>query len=203
MRISRLALRPTLPLILSLCATTTVLSGCGTIMSSAGAGPIEEDPGERSFAQQMADESIETKAMVNINAADEAYDQAHLSVVSYNGFLLLLGQVPSEALKALATDVARDLEAVRRIYNEIEVAPATSAGTRTNDTWITTQVKSKLLASSATPGRRVKVVTENSVVYLMGLLTAEEADRSALEAAEVKSVTRVVQLFELISAPAI
>ena len=201
MLISQLALRPLL--ILSLCAASALLSGCGTIMSSAGAGPIEEDPGERTFAQQMTDESIETKALVNINAADEAYDQAHLSVVSYNGFLLLVGQVPSEALKALATDVTRDLEAVRRIYNELEVGPETSAGTRTNDTWITTQVKSKLLASSDTPGRRVKVVTENSVVYLMGLLTAEEADRSALEAAEVKSVTRVVQLFEIISEPAI
>ena len=203
MLISQLALRPILSLILSLCAASALLSGCGTIMSSAGAGPIEEDPGERTFAQQMADESIETKAMVNINAADEAYDQAHLSIVSYNGFLLLAGQVPSEDLKALATNVARDLEAVRRIYNELEVGPATSAGTRTNDTWITTQVKSKLLASSDTPGRRVKVVTENAVVYLMGLLTAEEADRSALEAAEVKSVARVVQLFEIITEPAI
>ena len=203
MLISRLALRPILSLILSLCAASALLSGCGTIMSSAGAGPIEEDPGERTFAQQMTDESIETKALVNINAADEAYDQAHLSVVSYNGFLLLVGQVPSEALKALATDVTRDLEAVRRIYNELEVGPETSAGTRTNDTWITTQVKSKLLASSDTPGRRVKVVTENAVVYLMGLLTAAEADRSALEAAEVKSVTRVVQLFEIITEPAI
>ena len=201
MLISKLVLRPIL--ILSLCAASALLSGCGTIMSSAGAGPIEEDPGERTFAQQMTDESIETKALVNINAADEAYDQAHLSVVSYNGFLLLVGQVPSEALKALATDVTRDLEAVRRIYNELEVGPETSAGTRTNDTWITTQVKSKLLASSDTPGRRVKVVTENAVVYLMGLLTAAEADRSALEAAEVKSVTRVVQLFEIITEPAI
>ena len=203
MLISQLALRPILSLILSLCAASALLSGCGTIMSSAGAGPIEEDPGERTFAQQMTDESIETKALVNINAADEAYDQAHLSVVSYNGFLLLVGQVPSETLKALATDVTRDLEAVRRIYNELEVGPETSAGTRTNDTWITTQVKSKLLASSDTPGRRVKVVTENAVVYLMGLLTAAEADRSALEAAEVKSVTRVVQLFEIITEPAI
>ena len=201
MLISQLALRPLL--ILSLCAASALLSGCGTIMSSAGAGPIEEYPGERTFAQQMTDESIETKALVNINAADEAYDQAHLSVVSYNGFLLLVGQVPSEALKALATDVTRDLEAVRRIYNELEVGPETSAGTRTNDTWITTQVKSKLLASSDTPGRRVKVVTENAVVYLMGLLTAAEADRSALEAAEVKSVTRVVHLFEIITEPAI
>ena len=203
MLISQLALRPILSLILALCAASALLSGCGTIMSSAGAGPIEEDPGERTFAQQMTDESIETKALVNINAADEAYDQAHLSVVSYNGFLLLVGQVPSETLKALATDVTRDLEAVRRIYNELEVGPETSAGTRTNDTWITTQVKSKLLASSDTPGRRVKVVTENAVVYLMGLLTAAEADRSALEAAEVKSVTRVVQLFEIITEPAI
>ncbi|MDB2642837.1 BON domain-containing protein [Luminiphilus sp.] len=201
MMISRLALRTILRLILPLGLTFGLLSGCGTVMSSAGAGPIEEDPGERTFAQQMADESIETKAMVNINAADEAYDQAHLSIVSYNGFILLAGQVPSEALKALATEVTRDLEAVRRIYNELEVGPATSAGTRTNDTWITTQVKSKLLTSSDTPGRRVKVVTENAVVYLMGLVTAAEADRSALEAAEVGGVTRVVQLFEIIIAP--
>jgi osmotically-inducible protein OsmY len=151
----------------------------------------------------MTDESIETKAKVNINAADEGYDAAHLSVVSFNGFVLLVGQVPSEELKTLATDVVRKIEDVRRIYNELEVGEATGAGARTNDTWITTQVKSKLLASSDTPGRRVKVVTENSVVYLMGLLTEAEAERVALEAAEVGSVERVVQLFELIPAPPI
>ena len=182
---------------------TGLLSGCGSIMSSAGAGPIEEDPGERTFGQQLTDESIETKAKVNINASDEGYDDAHLSIVSFNGFLLLAGQVPSEALKTLATDVARKIEGVRRIYNELEIGPATSLGTRSHDTWITTKVKSKLLASSDTPGARVKVVTENNVVYLMGLLTREEADRVSLEAAEVSSAERVVQLFELIPAPAI
>ena len=88
---------------------TGLLSGCGSIMSSAGAGPIEEDPGERTFGQQMTDESIETKAKVNINAADEGYDDAHLSIVSFNGFVLLAGQVPSEALKTLATDVVKKL----------------------------------------------------------------------------------------------
>ena len=191
-----------LSLLLSLCFTG-LLSGCGSIMSSAGAGPIEEDPGERTFGQQMTDESIETKAKVNINAADEGYDDAHLNIVSFNGFVLLAGQVPSKALKALATDVVRKIEDVRRIYNELEVGPATGMGTRSRDTWITTQVKSKLLASSYTPGTRVKVVTEDSVVYLMGLLTEEEADRVSLETAEVSSAERVVQLFELIPAPAI
>ena len=189
-------------LLLSL-SLTGLLSGCGSIMSSAGAGPIKEDPGERTFGQQMTDESIETKAHVNINAADEGYNDAHLSIVSFNGFVLLAGQVPSEALKTLATDVVRKIEDVRRIYNELEVGPATDIGTRSRDTWITTQVKSKLLASSDTPGTRVKVVTENSVVYLMGLLTEEEADRVSLVAAEVSNAERVVQLFELIAAPAI
>ena len=182
---------------------TGLLSGCGSIMSSAGAGPIEEDPGERTFGQQLTDESIETKAKVNINASGEGYDEAHLNIVSFNGFVLLAGQVPSEALKTLATDVVRKIEGVRRIYNELEIGPATSLGTRSHDTWITTKVKSKLLASSDTPGARVKVVTENSVVYLMGLLTEEEADRVSLEAGEVSSAKRVVQLFELIPAPAI
>jgi len=166
------------------------------------AGPIEEDISERTFAQQLEDESIETKAKVNINAASTGFEEAHLSIVSFNGFVLLAGQVPSEDLKTLATDVVRKIDGVRRIYNELEIGPETSAGTRTNDTWITTQVKTKLLASSDTPGSRVKVVTENSVVYLMGLLTAEEADRVALEAAEVNSAERVVKLFEIISAPA-
>ena len=182
---------------------STAITGCGAIMSSAGAGPIEEDPGERTFGLQMTYERSEAQAEVIIIAADEGYDEAHISTVSFNGFVLLVGQVPSEELKSLATDVVRKIEDVRRIYNELEIGPATTAGTRTNDTWITTQVKSKLLASSDTPGRRVKVVTENSVVYLMGLLTAEEADRVSLEAAEVSGAERVVQLFELIPAPAI
>ena len=167
----------------------------------ARAGPIEEDPGERTFGQQMTDESIETKAKVNINAADEGYDAAHLSVVSFNGFVLLVGQShprnsnPSHRRRA-------EVEDVRRIYNELEVGEAIGAGARTNDTWITTQVKSKLLRVRHAR-RRVKVVTENSVVYLMGLLTEAEAARVSLEAAEVSGAERVVQLFELIPAPPI
>jgi osmotically-inducible protein OsmY len=175
------------------------VQGCGSIMAGAGAGPIEEDVSERTLAQQLEDESIETKAKVNINAAADGYEDAHLSIVSFNGFVLLAGQVPSEDLKTLATDVVRKIDGVRRIYNELEIGPETSAGTRTNDTWITTQVKTKLLASSDTPGTRVKVVTENSVVYLMGLLSAAEADRVALEAAEVSDAERVVKLFEIIA----
>ncbi len=178
--------------------TTLGLTGCGSILATFESNTIEEDPGERTMAQQLSDETIETKAVVNIRASDDRFDQAHLVVVSYNGFVLLAGQVSSEELKAKATDVVRKIREVRRIYNEMEVAAPSSAMTRSSDTWITTKVKSWLLGSPDAPGMRVKVVTENGVVYLMGLVTREEAERVAAIAADISGVQRVVRLFELI-----
>lgn len=175
-----------------------MLSGCGSILASFESNAIEDDPGERNLSQQIADESIETKAIVNIRAADDRFDQANLVVVAHNGYVLIAGQVASEDLKAKATDVVRKIREVRRIYNELEVASPSSAMTRTSDSWITTKVKSWLLGSSSTPGLRVNVTTENGVVYLMGMVTEEEADRVAAVAADTSGVQRVVRLFELI-----
>lgn len=181
-----------------LIAASVLLSGCGSLLATFDSGPIEEDSGERTFAQRLEDETIETKTIVNIRAADEAYDDANLLVVSYNGYVLLAGQVPSQALKDQATQVIRSIEGVRRIYNELEIGPETTARVRTNDVWLTTQVKSALLFRSDTPGSRIKVATENGVVYLMGLVTTEEADRATAVARGIENVTRVVKLFELI-----
>ena len=175
-----------------------MLSGCGSILASFESNAIEDDPGERNLSQQIADESIETKAIVNIRAADDRFDQANLVVVAHNGYVLIAGQVASEDLKAKATDVVRKIREVRRIYNELEVASPSSAMTRTSDSWITTKVKSWLLGGSSTPGLRVNVTTENGVVYLMGMVTEEEADRVAAVAADTSGVQRVVRLFELI-----
>ena len=88
---------------------------------------------------------------------------------------------------------------VRRIYNELEIAAPSSAMTRTSDTWITTKVKSFLLGNFDIEGTRVKVVTEDGVVYLMGLATPEEAERIAAEAADIGGVQKVVKLFELLN----
>ena len=100
--------------------------------------------------------------------------------------------------EARATEVVREIRGVRRIYNELEISAPSSAMTRTSDAWITTKVKSWLLASSEIEGTRVKVVTEDGVVYLMGLATREEAQRTADTAAGFSGVQRVVKLFELL-----
>lgn len=167
-------------------------------MAAFDADAIEDDPGERTFYQRLGDESIETKAVVNLHAADEGFHQAHLVIQSYNGYVLLAGQVPKEALRQKANEVVRDIRDVRRIYNELEVAAATSTMTRASDVWISSKVKTFLLAGRATPGLRVKVVTENGVVFLLGLVTHEEADRIAGQAAGISGVQRVVRLFEYI-----
>ena len=182
-------------LILSACL---LISGCGSMLAAMDVDTIEDDPGERTFGRMIEDNNVETKAIVNIHAADEAYHETNVTVVSYNGYLLIAGQVPSETLKARATTIARDIAGVRRIYNELEIAAPSSGMTRTSDTWITAKVKTVLLAKTETDGSRVKVVTENGVVYLMGLVSSKEAKRISAATADISGVQRVVQLFELI-----
>lgn len=181
-----------------LTCSTLLLSGCGSLLATMQVDTIEDDPVERTTAQVIADDHIETKATVNIHAADEAFHDAHIVVVSYNGYVLIAGQTNSEQLKARATEVVRKVRGVRRIYNELEVASPSSGITRTSDTWITTKVKSWLLGSPDSEGTRVKVVTENGVVYLMGLATRAEAQRITDKAAGISGVQRVVRLFELV-----
>ena len=123
-----------------------------------------------------------------------------VALVSLLVITLLLAtlEVVSQALKERATTVGRKVRDVRRIYNELEVSAPSSGMTRTSDTWITTKVKSWLLGSSEAEGLRVKVVTENGVVYLMGLATQEESERIAAVAAKMSGVQRVVRLFEIV-----
>ena len=178
--------------------TLLCLWGCGSMLASMQVDTIEEQRDQRTFGSMLEDSNIETKAIVNLHAADAAFHEAHVVVVSYNGYVLIAGQVNSEALKAKATEVVRAVRGVRRIYNELEIAAPSSGMTRTSDTWITTKVKSLLLGADDIEGTRVKVVTEDGVVYLMGLATAAEANRIAEKTAGVSGVQRVVRLFELI-----
>ncbi len=174
------------------------LAGCGSVLATFESNSIEEEPGERSLAEQVLDESIETKAVVNIRAANDAFDDLGFLVVSYNGYVLIAGEVPTQDLKDEASNVVREIEGVRRIYNELVIGPKSTSGTEANDVWLTTKVKTALLTDSEVPSLRVKVVTENGVVYLMGLLATEEANRTAAAAADVDGVKRVVRLVELI-----
>ncbi|MGY8789019.1 MAG: BON domain-containing protein [Pseudomonadales bacterium] len=154
----------------------------------------------RSVGAVVDDNSIETTIKVNFNAADELLKNSHINVVSFNGTVLLVGQVPSQDTKNLATRVARTTSTrVKEVYNELEVAGSTTFLSRSNDAWLSAKIKTLMLTDSDVSGRRTKVVTENGVVYLMGLLTQEEANTAVELVSNTRGVTKVVRAFEYIN----
>ena len=174
------------------------LAGCGGFLAAINAPPIGENPGKRTYGSQLEDEAIETKARVNIEASDPRFERAHFSVVSFNGFVLVTGQVPEADMPEKANDVLREIREVRRIYNELTVSGNASAITRVSDTVLTGKVKAALLANPETEGMRVKVKSENGVVYLLGLVSRGEAERITDVASATGGAQKVVQIFEFI-----
>lgn len=185
---------------ISLICSALLITSCASIISTLnGNDSIQEDQGSRSTGSAIDDSSIETMIKVNLNAADEALRESNIDVVSFNQTVLLVGQVPDQELKNLATRVATTSNSrVKTVYNELEVAGDTSFLSRTNDIWLSTKIKSLLLVDDDTEGLRTKVVTENGVVYLMGLLTQVEADKAVDLVSTTSGVTKVVRAFEYI-----
>ncbi|MFT7129462.1 MAG: osmotically-inducible protein OsmY [Gammaproteobacteria bacterium] len=184
--------------ILSIALCLSILQGCSSIVSIGTAEPIRENPGKRSMGSFIDDELIEIKAKVNINKTDPELASAHIIITSYNGIVLLAGQVGSEPLRLQAATIAAKIPKVQRVYNELTIAGATSGLARSNDGWITAKIKSKMMSTSTIPANRIKVVTENGIVYLMGLLTQDEGDRAAELARTTSGVQKVVRIFEYI-----
>jgi osmotically-inducible protein OsmY len=177
------------------------LNSCASVISATtGDEGIQEDRGRRSMGAVVDDNSIETTIKVNLNAADEQLKKAHINVVSFNGTVLMVGQVPSQEMKNLATRVARTSSSrVKEVYNELEVAGTTTFLSRSNDAWLTAKIKTLMLADSEVSGFRTKVISENGVVYLMGLLSQEDANKTVNLVSNTKGVTKVVRAFEYIN----
>ncbi len=122
-------------------------------------------------------------------------------MTSYNKQVLLTGEVPNEQVKADAEMLVLKLPDVRAVYNELAVRPPSSLANRSNDTYITSEVKARMTGSGKLNPLNVKVVTEANVVYLMGLVTRQEGADAAEIARGANGVSRVVRIFEYIQAP--
>lgn len=152
----------------------------------------------RTFGEYVDDGSIEFTLRQFIILDDELRTRTHLSVTSMNGILLLTGEAPSNELRDKVVSHAGGVEGVRQVVNEIRISGKTGYISRTNDTWLTTKVKSTLFAKTKLDANRIKVVSEFGTVYLMGVVNREEADRATQIVREIGGVTQVVQVFEFL-----
>jgi len=181
-----------------LTGASMLLSGCVPLLvAGAVGGTALVATDRRSVGAQADDEAIELKIGNNIGTGYG--DRVHVNVTSYNGIVLLTGEVPAPELVTTITQIARTTAKVRTVHNELTVGPVSSVGSRTNDSYITSKVKARFVEANKFAPNHVKVVTERQVVYLMGLVRHDEADTAAQIAATTSGVVRVVKLFEYIN----
>lgn len=182
-------------LIAVLIAVLPFLQACIPLIVGAGVGAgvmMAED--RRSNATILEDQTIEVKAK---NRFEETYqDKLHATVTSYNRYVLITGQAPTEEIRQDLTTIVLEVENVRNVQNEVIVAGKASFTSRSSDAFTTSSVKGRLARNKEIAANNVKVITENGAVFLMGLVTRMEAESAAQTAATTSGVQRVVKVFE-------
>jgi len=148
----------------------------------------------RTSGTYVEDENIELKAAKSIY--ESLGEASHINITSFKGNVLLTGEVPDESSKTKAGNTVLAIENVRSITNELVIGPKTPISSRTNDAYLTSKVKSQFVSENRFQANYVKVVTENSVVYLLGYVTQQEADAAVEIARNTSGVSRVVKVFE-------
>ena len=182
--------------LIALLVIVSALTGCAVaVVGGAAAGGALVGADRRTVGTQTEDGGIEVKVASRIN---DKYPDAHINVTSYNRMVLLTGETTSSTARVEMEKIARAVENVRGIYNEIAVVGNSSMSARTNDSYITSKVKARFVDSGKFSAVHVKVVTESNVVYLMGLVNHKEADEATEIARTTSGVQKVVRLFEFL-----
>jgi len=186
-------------LVISVLGITAIgLAGCFPVVATGVVTGALSVSDRRTTGAQAEDQAIEIKAFNRFRERFKS-GQISLSVVSFNRIALVTGYVPDEATKAEAARLVSSIENVKNSLNEIVVGLPPSIRTYGSDTILTTRVKASMLEAKDLQAQVIKVYTESSTVFLMGIVTEREANRAADIASRVSGVRRVVRAFETIS----
>jgi len=186
-------------LVISVLGITAIgLAGCFPVVATGVVTGALSVSDRRTTGAQAEDQTIEIKAFNRFRERFKS-SQISLSVVSFNRIALVTGYVPDEATKAEAARLVSSIENVKNSLNEIVVGLPPSIRTYGSDTILTTRVKASMLEAKDLQAQVIKVYTESSTVFLMGIVTEREANRAADIASRVSGVRRVVRAFETIS----
>nr|WP_244610111.1 BON domain-containing protein [Lampropedia puyangensis] len=167
-----------------------VMGGAAVVTSSVALD-------RRTAGAQVDDKAIQLKARTSLNEA--LSEQAHVNINSYNRRVLLTGEVANEAERQKAAKLTAEVENVRTVFNELVVAAPATYSERSNDTWITSKVRTEILRTDNLPSKSMQVTTERGVVYLQGLVTPREAELATQTVRSISGVEKVVRIFETIS----
>ena len=157
---------------------------------------LSNDPSRRTPGVVFDDAVLEAIVEREVRKSNAEYKGSHIVIQAFNGVVLIAGQVATEELRANASTVVGTINKVRTIHNVLTVAGPTSMVARSNDAWLTTKVKTRLIAAKNADGTKIKVLTENSIVYLQGLVSRSQADNAVNVAKDSYGVQKIVKVFE-------
>ncbi|HLU00743.1 MAG TPA: BON domain-containing protein [Burkholderiaceae bacterium] len=181
-------------------AALTILSGCAPLVvggTAATTALVATD--RRTTGEQVEDKAIEMKVGAEVRREFGEAQNMRVNAHSYAGQVLLTGDVPSEQVKQRVGELAAAVEKVQRVVNELRVGEVTPVSVRTNDTWLSSKVRTALINTKEVPSLTIDVTTERGIVYLQGKVTDPEGQRAAIAASGVSGVNKVVKLFEIVS----
>ncbi len=164
-------------------------------MAVSGAQAVYNHHG---IQKNFKDQYTTFQAYRSLERQDPGFNKSNITVTTYNNEVMVAGQVPFSWQREQIDQILRGLPDVKQVYNLVQVSSPSSTLSRLSDTWITTKVKSKFIASDDIDATQIKITTENSVVYLMGILTPEQAKAAIDIASNTDGVTKVVKMFSYI-----
>ena len=170
------------------------LQGCPAIIAGGGVLAVTSLEDRRTTGTQLDDSAIESRAASL--TSERLGERAHINVMSFNRAVLLTGEAWDDATRAEVEKIVSAVPNVRSVTNEVQVAGLSSATSRANDTAITAKVKGRFTNVKGLNPLHVKVVTEQGVVYLLGLVTESEAETATDLARTTGGVRKVVKVFE-------
>ncbi len=184
--------------ILQLCfaiASLALLPHCTMNTAVTGAQAVYS---RHNIQASLNDHYVTMKAEREIYVDTDRFQNTHVSVSCFNGVVLMTGQVENTAQRIEMENIVKKLPGVKEIHDRVTVSTPISPLTQASDTWITTKIKTQLLAMDDVDPGQIKVITENGVVYLMGILPPEQADISGVFARTTDGVQSVVKVFSYI-----
>ena len=174
-------------------ALLATLPGCFPLVATGMGAAILVADDRRTTGSIVDDEAIENKALLRIQ---QRHNEAHVNVTSYNRIVLITGEARSAEARSDIERIVREVENVRSVQNEMSVGQTTTLMMRGNDSVQTSKVKARMLDANKFRANHVKVVTENGIVYLMGIVKRQEAQDATDIARTTSGVQRVVRVFE-------
>ncbi|WP_392560662.1 division/outer membrane stress-associated lipid-binding lipoprotein [Orbus mooreae] len=182
-------------LIAAIISSSVMLQGCVAAVVGMGAGATKVATDPRTTGTQVDDTTLDSKIGIKLKDEGDYFKGSRVVASSYNGNVLLTGQAASQAVIDKAVSIVESVDGVKKLYNQMRISDTVGALTITDDAWITTKVKSALVANKDTKARDIKVITENGEVFLLGIVTPTDGRLAADIASKVSGVRLVTTIF--------